>query len=510
MNLIAVNLMLPFLTALGCLIFFQNLKIQKIASFVGLFASLGTSIALLLEINQVSVLSHMAGGWPSPFGIALVVDKLSAPLLVLTPFLALLTFVFRLGVSDSESESNPYYLPLFQFLIAGITGALSTGDFFNLYVFFEIFLMASFALLSQNQSLAATMGTTKYVILNLLGSLIFLTGLGLLYSQTGTLNMAAASKHVLTNTFNFKGAQDLAIVGLPFLFFALAFAMKAAVFPLYSWLPASYPLADSATTALLAGTLTKVGVYALLRTQHLGLFRTLPFLNTFFLVIGALTMIIGVFGAANQSNIARILSVHIISQVGYMIVCLGIGTGKALTAALLFMAHNMLVKTNLFFVSGFISRTQGSGDLGLLGSCLKLRPVFSVIFLVSAMSLVGFPPLSGFWAKFYVFSVLIEGKQIFVLGVGALTGIFTLYSMVKIWNEAFLKNCPSEKNHPLTTPELLGMYAPMIIISILVILSAVLILPLSTHLSGIAKYLSDPKIYIENQMGVFFSPLERR
>ena len=377
-------------------------------------------------------------------------------------------------------------------------------------MFFEVFLMASFALLSQNQSLAATMGTTKYVILNLLGSLIFLTGLGLLYSQTGTLNMAAASKHIVISTFNMKGVQDLAFVGLPVLFFALAFAMKAAVFPLYSWLPASYPLADSATTALLAGTLTKVGVYALLRTQHLGFFKTIPNLNPLFLVIGALTMLIGVFGAATQSNIARILSVHIISQVGYMIACLGIGTGKALTAALLFMAHNMLVKTNLFFVSGFISKTQGTGDLAHLGSCLKFRPLFSIIFLVSAFSLVGLPPLSGFWAKFYVFSVLIEGKQIFVLAAGALTGVFTLYSMLKIWNEAFLKTCPSEKNYHLTSSERLGMYTPMIVISALVILSAIFILPLSAHLSGIGQYLSDPKIYIENQTGAFFSPLEGR
>ncbi|MDZ7799461.1 MAG: Na+/H+ antiporter subunit D [Trueperaceae bacterium] len=391
------------------------------------------TLALLARVSQDGIQVMQAGGWPAPFGISLVADHLSAIMTAISGLMAFATAVYALRDIDPAREALGYH-PLFQVLLAGINGAFLTGDLFNMYVWFEVLLIASFTLLTLGNRRAQLEGGLKYVAVNLVSSLLFLAAIGLTYGATGTLNMAdlAGALHHVPDAL----ATVLAML------FLVAFGIKAAIFPLFFWLPASYHTPPVAVSAIFAGMLTKVGVYALMRAFTLLFTQDVGWTHGVLAWLAGFTMLTGVLGAAAQNEFRKILSFHIISQIGYMIMGLALYTPFALAGAVFYLVHHIIVKANLFFVSGLARHAGGSFELDRLGGLYRHRPLLAALFLVPAFSLAGFPPLSGFWAKLAVLLAGVESGNWALVAVALVVGLLTIYSMTKIWQAAFWKPAP--------------------------------------------------------------------
>jgi multicomponent Na+:H+ antiporter subunit D len=396
-----------------------------------------------------------------------------------------------------ERRLRMVFFALLLVLLAGVNGAFLTADLFNLYVCFEVMLMASFVLLVLGGDRSQMEGGLKYVTLNLFSSALFLAGVGIVAGAAHSLNLGELSVRMPVIAAE-RPELVAALAGL----FLVAFGLKAALFPLHFWLPASYHTPPASVSAVFAGLLTKVGVYALIRVFSL-LFIGLASVLDFVLVIAALTMIVGVIGAVAQFHIRRILSFHIVSQIGYIVVGLGLlgasdpGTRKlALTASVFYIAHHILVKTNLFLVGGVIGRLHGSEDLARLGGLKTTTPWLAVLFVIPAASLAGIPPLSGFWAKLGIISAAVDAEAWLVLAAALAAGLLTLLSMVKIWNEAFWKD------DPRATPETTGgrppaaMVAPIVALALLTVAIGLAPQALFEVADRAAAELLDPSAYL--------------
>jgi multicomponent Na+:H+ antiporter subunit D len=358
-------------------------------------------------------------------------------MVVVTGIIGFSGMVYSLNSIDVERENLGYH-PLYHFLLMGVCGAFMTGDLFNLYVWFEVLLMASFVLMVLGGERGQMEGGLKYFALNLLSSALFLTGLGIMYGLVGTLNMAdVAQKFSQTSALQHQGL----ITSLSILFL-VAFGIKAAVFPLFFWLPASYHTPPAAVSAVFAGLLTKVGVYALIRVFTLIFVHDVNYTHTLILFIAGLTMLIGVLGAVAQMEFRRVLSFHIVSQIGYMILGLGFFTPLAVGGSVFYIAHHIIVKANLFLVGGAVESMGGTAQLKNLGGLYRARPVLAVLFLIPAMSLAGVPPLSGFFAKLSLVQAGLNVQHYALVAIALLVGLLTLFSMMKLWNEAFWKPTP--------------------------------------------------------------------
>lgn len=466
------HLVIPIVGPLGaavlCLLLHRSLRGQRLvslASFVGILVYLAGWLWPALRARGVAVLC--LGNWPAPYGIALAADLLSGIMVSLSAVVGLAVLIYAMAWFRHSQEERFFY-PLYLVLFMGIHGAFLTGDIFNLYVFFEVMLVASFGLMALGGERAQIEGTIKYVVLSQLSSVLFLAGAGLLYGVAGTLNMADLAQKLAG-----PQATSYAAVAAPLLL--VAFSIKAAVFPLFFWLPASYHTSKTPVTAVFGGLLTKVGIYALLRCYTL-LFPVQWRLHAGLLFGAAvLTMVVGVLGAVAQRDVKRLLSFHIVSQIGYLILGLGLSSGAGLAAAIYFLIHIVLVKTSLFLVAGLLERMMGTTDLYAMGGLLRRRPALAVLFLVAAMSLAGLPPLSGFVAKFGLVKAGLEGRAFVAVAVALGVSMLTLFSMVKIWVQAFMKEAPHASSLPRPS---LALVAPACALVALAVVAAVLAGPI--------------------------------
>jgi len=429
--LLTLPVALPLATLALCALLQRQPLAQRAASLAGSAALLAASVALLAAVHDGTVLATQFGDWAAPFGISFVADGFSAAMVLITGVMAVVVSVYALAAGSRERE-RAWFHPLYHGLLLGVTGAFLTGDIFNLYVWFEIMLIASFGLLVQGGKRAQLDAGIKYVVLNLLVTTLFLLGVGFLYGLTGTLNMADLSL-ALPRVENRGLVSALAVL------FLLAFGAKAAVFPLFFWLPAAYHTASAPVVAIFAALLTKVGVYAILRCFTLLFGGETALIGPIVGVLAALTMITGVLGAAAHFDIRRILSFHIISQIGYMLIGLAVATPLALAGSILYLLHHIVVKANLFLIAGAMRLAGGSYDLKRIGGMHRSAPALAILFAVAALSLAGLPPLSGFWAKFVVIRSSLDAGYVALAAVALAVGALTLYSMLKIWNEAFWK-----------------------------------------------------------------------
>lgn len=380
------------------------------------------------------------GLWPAPFGITVIADGLSAIMLTLTAILAVAITVYAIGTLDDRDRMNFY--PLLLFLLMGVNGAFLAGDLFNLYVFFEVLLMASFVLLTLGGQPAQISGGIRYVVLNLMASIIFLSAAGIAYGTLGTLNMA----HLAVRMEQAPPSIQALLAGM----LLLAFSSKAGLFPIYFWLPSSYHTPHPAVTAFFGGLLTKVGVYTLFRIFSLIFPQYLAEWQPMILAIAGFTMVTGVFGAMAVNTIRRVLSFHVISQVGYMIMGLGLAVNAAggqqqlaagfgLAAGILYLVHHMIVKTALLMAGGAAELEMGSGNLlsHHLNGLIARRPMLSIIFFFAAFSLAGVPPSSGFVSKLGLLQAALDSQHWWIAAVSLLVSVFTLMSMVRLWQYAF-------------------------------------------------------------------------
>lgn len=448
------------------------------------------TIALLHFIRQPMAI--MMGNWPAPFGIALVLDQLSCTVLVVFAITAACITFYSFQDQALIQKEQPFYAG-FWLLLLGVCGSTFTADLFNLYVWFEVMLVSAFILLaSSNQPKPGAM--MHYALMNIIGTLFMLLAVSLIYALFGTLSYAAIAKELM----QMKPQWNLPILCL--LLFAIG--LKGAVFPLYFWLPKAYPKPSTSATMLLSSLITKVVMIILLRLAWLWTPLHAAFLSQSLLWAAMATMMFGVLGAASQFRFKDILAFHIVSQLGYILLAIVLPLPMAIIAAVFFLIHNIFVKTNLFMVAGILKQHVGTDDFKKLGQTLHHHKWLSVTFFLSAMSLAGFPPLSGFWAKLLVIKAALEAHFYVSTSIAILVSLFTLYSMVKIWRYVFCEKAPvpqAQLKQPMRFSLSLTLgILPLVLLPLLMGLWPDSVL---TWLKPIADQLQHPELYIHLALG---------
>jgi multicomponent Na+:H+ antiporter subunit D len=406
---------------------------QRTLSILVLSAVLTVSVVLLLLADADGAAAVSVGAWEVPLGIVLVVDRLSALMLVVAATVALGVLVFAVGqgAADGDRETPvSIFHPTFLVLIAGVANAFLAGDLFNLYVGFEILLTASYVLLTLGGSAPRIRAGITYIVVSLLSSLIFLAAIGLVYAATGTVNLAQLAGRL----DDLPSGTQLLIQSM----LLIAFSIKAAVFPLSAWLPDSYPTAPAPVTAVFAGLLTKVGVYAIIRTQTL-LFPSGAF-DEVLMWAALATMLIGILGAVAQTDIRRILSFTLVSHIGYMVFGIALATAAGLAGAIFYVVHHIAIQTTLFLVAGLVERKGGSTSTDRLGGLAKASPLLAILYFIPAMNLAGIPPFSGFIGKLGLLEAgVADGGwlAIVLVAAGAVTSLLTLVAISRVWGRAF-------------------------------------------------------------------------
>ncbi len=478
----------PIVAAGASVVMARSRPAQRWISLITLSGLLGLGIALLIAADRDGRVVTQAGGWPAPLGITLMVDRFSAAMLTVSALMLLTVLIY--GIGEKGAERSPAFHPTYLLLAAGVAMSLVAGDLFNLFVAFEVMLSSSYLLLTLGGGAEQIRRGTTYVVISLLASTLFLTTLGLLYAATGTVNMADLALKL--NQLPSGTAEAFRV-----LLFA-TFGIKAALFPLFFWLPDSYPTAPSPITAVFAGLLTKVGVYAIIRTQTL-LRPGESKVDTIILVIAALTMVIGVLGAIAQDDMKRILSFHIVSQVGYMVMGLGFFTVAGLTGAVLYCLNQVVLKTTLLLTAGSVEYLEGTGRLSAIGGLMRRSPVIATCFALSAASLAGIPPLSGFVAKFSLIQAGFDGGFWWVTGISVAVSGLTLFSMTKIWGGAFWGR-PAATHRALRPTEPLPrlMGAPMVVLVTAMLATTVFAGPIVGFAHRAATDLLDRDAYVHD------------
>ncbi|MGV0793981.1 Na+/H+ antiporter subunit D [Mycolicibacterium sp. XJ1819] len=442
MVLTPLPVLIPTIASAVALFFGRKPRLQRAIALVALSLVVAVCAALLLLTDRDGPLVVFVGGWGQtvpglgPLGIVLVVDRLSALMLVVSAIVLLTVAFYAIGqgIRDGdERQPVSIFLPTYLVLTAGVCIAFLAGDLFNLFVGFEVLLSASFVLLTIGASKDRVRAGISYVMVSMVSSLLFLFGIALVYAATGTLNMAELAVRLDDVTPGTRAALFAVLM--------VAFGIKAAVFPLSAWLPDSYPTAPAPVTAVFAGILTKVGVYAIIRTHSL-LFPG-GGLDPLLLVAALLTMLIGILGAIAQNDIKRMLSFTLISHIGYMVFGVALSSQLGMSGAIYYVAHHILVQTTLFLVVGLIERQAGASTLHRLGGLAAASPLLALVFVIPALNLGGIPPFSGFIGKVALLEAGAQDGSVLawvLVGGSVLTSLLTLYVVTRVWTKAFWRS----------------------------------------------------------------------
>jgi multicomponent Na+:H+ antiporter subunit D len=430
--------LIPLLASAATLVAGRRPRLQRTITLIALSAVVAVCAALLYLADRDGTIALHVGGWGQsvagmgPLGVTLVVDRLSALMLVVSSIvlLAVVFYAIGQGIRDGDDRQPvSIFLPTYLVLSAGVCNAFLAGDLFNLFVGFEVLLAASFVLLTIGASAERVRVGISYVMVSMVSSVIFLIGIALIYAATGTLNMAEVAVRMDGVPAGTRSALFAVLL--------VAFGIKAAVFPLSSWLPDSYPTAPAPVTAVFAGLLTKVGVYAIIRAHTL-LFPN-GGLDRMLMVAAFLTMLVGIFGAIAQSDIKRLLSFTLVSHIGYMVFGVALSSELGMSGAIYYVAHHILVQTALFLVVGLIERQAGASTLARLGG-LAASPLLAFVFVIPALNLGGIPPFSGFIGKVALLEAGAQDGSVLawlLVGGSVVTSLLTLYVVSRVWTLAF-------------------------------------------------------------------------
>ena len=491
--LVPLPVVMPLFAAGLTLALYRHPRAQRVISVVALALMVAVGVGLLFLADSGPVVVDI-GGWAAPVGIDLVADRLSSLMLTVSSVVMLCVLLYSLGqgITDGD-EAAPVsiYHPTYLVLAAGVSNAFLAGDLFNLYVGFEILLAASYVLLTLGGTGERIRAGSIYVIVALLSSIIFLVAIALVYAATGTVNLAQLAQRL--------PEIDPGVSLVLQLLLLLAFGIKAAIFPLSAWLPDSYPTAPAPVTAVFAGLLTKVGVYAIMRTQTL-LF-TDGRLDTLLMWLALATMVIGILGAVAQNDIKRLLSFTLVSHIGYMLFGIALASQAGLGASIFYVAHHITVQTTLFLVVGLVERRGGSTSLERLGGLAKIAPGLAILFFIPAMNLAGIPPLSGFLGKVGLLEAGVDqGTALaYTLVVGSVvTSLLTLYAIVKAWNKAFWQTPPEPLPETTLPRTMVGPTAALVAVGLLLTVVAG---PLYSYADRAAATMQDNSNYIDAVLG---------
>jgi len=487
--LLALPIAVPLAGAALSLAARRRLALQRVIGLVATSCTLVSTVALLAVVETDGPRATQLGGLPAPAGITLVADLFSSLMLVVSSAMLLAVLVYAIGQRGTDSRSWVFH-PVYLLLAAGISGAFLAGDLFNLFVTFEVMLTASYVLVTLGGTRDQVRAGMTYVVISLFASVLFLVSVGFVYAAAGSVNLADLAGRLDQLPDGLVGALGLLLF--------VVFGIKAAIFPLFFWLPDAYPTAPTPVTAIFAGLLTKVGVYAIIRTQTLLFLPDGGGASTLVLAFAGLTMVVGVLGAIAQNDIKRILSFHIVSQIGYMILGLGLLTVAGIAGAVFYIVHHIVVKTALFLAGGLVEHSTGSGSLARVGGLARRSPMIALLFLVPALSLAGLPPLSGFVAKLSLAEAGFAADHYLIVAVSLLVGLLTLFSMSKIWGGVFWGEVepvvPDGAATKLRSPRLMtASTAALVALSLFVAVAA---RPIYDLCERAAEGLLDPTSYV--------------
>ncbi|MDX6153362.1 Na+/H+ antiporter subunit D [Marinococcus sp. PL1-022] len=429
-NWLILPVLIPLIAGIVALFFPKNVTAQRIWAFITSLILIGVNIFLLTYILSNGIMTLELGGWEAPFGIVFVGDSLAVLLTTTTSFVAMPIIYFSFSTIGVEREKY-YYYSFFQFLIAGVSGAFLTGDIFNLFVCFEVLLLASYALIGHGGTKTQLKESFNYVIVNVVSSAFFVIGVAYLYAVTGTLNMAQLSERVSE-----AGAEP--IITVIAILFLIVFGLKGALFPLYFWLPGSYSVPPTAIGAIFAALLTKVGIYSIFRTYSVIFNEDTAMTHTILLVLSAVTMIVGVIGAIAYRDVKLILVYNVIVAVGFILFGVASLNSDAFIGAIYYLLHDIVIKAALFLIIGALITAAGTSKLSGMGGIIKHHPLLTWMFFISALALAGVPPLGGFPGKLMLVVGGAEAGHYIVVAVMMVASLLVLYSVIRIFLQGFL------------------------------------------------------------------------
>jgi len=429
-NIIPLFVIIPL--AASFIISIVGRRLKQIPDLMGALATAGLFIASLVSVklvNEYGTLVYSLGGWKPPIGISMVLDGFTAFMLVTVNLVALAIVAYSINYMERFTAKWKFYT-LFLLMLAGMNGVVITGDLFNLFVFLEIASVASYALVAFGTEKHELEAAFKYAAMSTVGSLFVLLGIVLLYSYTSTLNMADMAAVLVE-----KGPKNITL--MVSVLFIMGFGLKAALVPFHAWLPDAHPSAPAPISAMLSGVLIKsLGIYALCRL-FFNVIGITPATSSILLCLGALSMVIGVFLAIGQWDLKRLLAYHSISQIGYVILGIGLGTPLGILGGLFHLFNHSIFKSLLFLNSGAVEYSTGTRDLQKMGGLIERMPVTGTTSLVASMSIAGIPPFNGFWSKFIIIIAAVQAGRFGYAFWAVLASLLTLASFTKVMKYAF-------------------------------------------------------------------------
>ncbi|MEN1967062.1 Na+/H+ antiporter subunit D [Lentibacillus sp. N15] len=428
-NLLILPIILPFFFAILLLFFKDKIRVQRWMILIGLVVSLVAALSLVWKVKTVGIQTVTLGSWPAPFGISLVSDMLSAILVTTSILITLFVVLYSFTAIGVERERFFYY-PSILFMLTGVNGAFTTGDIFNMFVFFEVLLMASYLLIALGGEKRQLRESIKYMLVNVVSSALFVVTVGLLYSVIGSLNMADISVKIAE-------VDQPGIITVIAILFLLVFGIKGAIFPLYFWMPGSYTAPPMPVVALFGALLTKVGVYGIMRTYTLFFIHDLSFTHEILLVLSVLTIIVGCIGALAYFDLKQIIIYNIVIAVGVILFGVAQMNDSGMIGAIYYLIHDILIKGALFLLIGIIIRVTGTSNLRQMGGLMKTHAFLGWMYLIAAFGLVGIPPLSGFPGKLLIVKGGFEAGNTWMTLLVLISGIIVLLSSIRIFIYAF-------------------------------------------------------------------------
>lgn len=428
-NLVILPIILPMITALVVALFRKGLLAVRTISILMTIVNLIVIGYTTYLVFHSGTLVLETGDWKAPYGIILVADKLSILLVLTTNIIALSIFLYSI-FSLGEKKEKYYFYTFTLLLIASVSGAFLTGDLFNLFVFYEVLLMASYALMIVGGKKGQLRESFKYLMMNLFSSMVFVIAVAFLYSVTGTVNMAQLAERI-------SSVEQRGLLTTIAVLLFLVFATKSALFPFYYWMPSSYAKPPIVISALFGALLTKVGVYSILRVFSLIFVGELSFTHEMFIILSAITMLIGVIGALSTTDIRFIIIYNIIPAIGYMLMGIGIFSETSVSGSIYYLMQDMLLKTALFLLAGILITITGTTNIKKMGGLMTHYPLVGWIFFIAALTLAGIPPFSGFIGKYAIIRGGFEEGYIMMSIYALLISLLILLSIIRVFIYAF-------------------------------------------------------------------------
>jgi len=485
-NMIVLPLIVPIITAILLVFLRENVFLQRIISLLTLSFVVLISVILLLEIQKQGVMRIDFSGWAPPFGILFVADSFAMLLVLVANIVAAICLLYAI-FSIGKSFEKMYFYPFVLLMVAGVNGSFLTGDIFNLFVCFEVMLLASYALISLGGDKVQLREALKYVLINIVASWIFLVALAFLYGTVGTLNMAHISVRVM------EAGVDPLITTVA-LIFLIVFSLKAGLL-LFFWLPGSYSAPPTAIAALFAALLTKVGIYALVRTFTLLFPNNTEVTHMVLGIMAGLTIIAGCMGALAGRDVRTIASYNVLIGVGFIVAGLAIGTESALQGVTYYLMHDMVAKAMLFLAVGMMMYVTGETVIDKMSGLIRNYPLFGWLFFICMCSLAGIPPLSGFLGKVLIGQGAIEGGNFVLLGLGFLSSLIVLYSLLRIFLSSFFGETIISLEDEKPLPK--RMVLPLTLLAACTIGLGIGAEWMAPYVTDAAKTLYTPSIYID-------------